>query len=140
MREVLVVAGEASGDLHAATVVEALRRLAPEVGIAGVGGARMQRAGAALMEDITAHAVMGYAGIVRQLPAHLRLLRTLRARLRGGRVGLVILVDYPGFNLRVASAARAAGVPVLYYITPKVWAWRAGRLTAMRRTIPRRTP
>ena len=97
----------------------------------------MQEAGATLLEDITAHAVMGYAGVVRQLPAHVRLLRTLRARMRGGTVGLVILVDYPGFNLRVASAARAAGVPVLYYITPKVWAWRAGRLDAMRRTITR---
>jgi lipid-A-disaccharide synthase len=137
VREVLVVAGEASGDLHAATVVEALRRLAPDIPIAGVGGARMQRAGATLIEDITAHAVMGYAGIVRQLPAHLRLLRALRARMRSGSVGLLILVDYPGFNLRVAAAARAAGVPVLYYITPKVWAWRAGRLKEMRRTITR---
>jgi lipid-A-disaccharide synthase len=137
VREVLVVAGEASGDLHAATVVEELRRLAPELRIAGVGGARVQRAGATLIEDITAHAVMGYAGVVRQLPAHLRLLRTLRARMRGGQVGLLILVDYPGFNLRVASAAHAAGVPVLYYITPKVWAWRAGRLKEMRRTITR---
>ncbi|HEY2896899.1 MAG TPA: lipid-A-disaccharide synthase [Gemmatimonadaceae bacterium] len=133
----LVVAGEASGDLHAAGVVAAMRRAVPHVPIAGVGGPRMQAAGATLLEDITAHAVMGYAGVVRQLPAHLRLLRTLRSRMAEGTVGLVILVDYPGFNLRVASAARAAGVPVLYYITPKVWAWRAGRLDAMRRTITR---
>ena len=132
-----MVAGEASGDLHAAGVIAALRRGDPSISIAGVGGARMQAAGATLLEDITAHAVMGYAGVVRQLPAHVRLLRMLRARMRSGTVGLVILVDYPGFNLRVASAARAAGVPVLYYITPKVWAWRAGRLEAMRRTITR---
>jgi lipid-A-disaccharide synthase len=137
LREVLVVAGEASGDLHAAAVVAAMRRTAPEVPIAGVGGARMKAAGATLLEDITAHAVMGYAGIVRQLPTHLRLLHMLRTRMRSGNVGLVILVDYPGFNLRVASAARAAGVPVLYYITPKVWAWRAGRLEQMRATITR---
>ena len=132
-----MVAGEASGDLHAAGVVAALRRAAPAVPIVGVGGAKMEAAGAALLEDIAAHAVMGYAGVVRQLPAHVRLLRKLRARMRGGSVGLVILVDYPGFNLRVASAARAAGVPVLYYITPKVWAWRAGRLEAMRSSITR---
>jgi lipid-A-disaccharide synthase len=137
LREVLVVAGEASGDLHAAGVVAAMRRAAPELPIAGVGGARMKAAGATLLEDITAHAVMGYAGVLRQLPAHVRLLRMLRARMRGGNVGLVILVDYPGFNLRVASAASAAGVPVLYYITPKVWAWRAGRLKTMRSTITR---
>ena len=132
-----MVAGEASGDLHAAGVVAELRRADPSISIAGVGGARMQAAGATLLEDITAHAVMGYAGVARQLPAHVRLLAMLRARMRSGTVGLVILVDYPGFNLRVASAAHAAHVPVLYYITPKVWAWRAGRLAAMRRTITR---
>lgn len=137
LREVLVVAGETSGDLHAATVVEALRRLAPELPIAGVGGARMRAAGATMLEDMTAHAVMGFAGVVRQLPAHLRLLRRLRARMQSGAVGLVILVDYPGFNLRLASAAKGAGVPVLWYITPKVWAWRAQRLVEMRRTITR---
>jgi lipid-A-disaccharide synthase len=137
LREVLVVAGETSGDLHAATVVEALRRAAPEIPIAGVGGARMRAAGATMLEDMTAHAVMGYAGVVRQIPAHLRLLRRLRARMKSGTVGLIILVDYPGFNLRLASAAKEAGVPVLWYITPKVWAWRAGRLDEMRRTITR---
>jgi lipid-A-disaccharide synthase len=97
----------------------------------------MRAAGATMLEDMTAHAVMGYAGVVRQIPAHLRLLRRLRARMESGAVGLIILVDYPGFNLRVASAAKAAGVPVLWYITPKVWAWRAGRLDEMRRTITR---
>lgn len=132
-----MVAGEASGDLHAAEVVAAMRRVAPDVAIAGVGGTRMKAAGATLLADITAHAVMGFAGVVRQLPAHLRLLRTLRSRIQSGNVGLVILVDYPGFNLRVARAARAARVPVLYYITPKVWAWRAGRLEQMRETITR---
>ena len=137
LREVLVVAGETSGDLHAATVIAALRRLAPGISIAGVGGVRMRAAGATMLEDMTAHAVMGYAGVVRQIPAHLRLLRLLRARMKSGTVGLVILVDYPGFNLRLAGAAKSAGVPVLWYITPKVWAWRAGRLDEMRRTITR---
>ncbi|HEV7703538.1 MAG TPA: hypothetical protein VGO46_04560, partial [Gemmatimonadaceae bacterium] len=133
----LVVAGETSGDLHAATVVKALRSLAPEISIAGVGGARMRVAGATMLEDMTAHAVMGYAGVVRQIPAHLRLLKRLRTRMQSGTVGLIILIDYPGFNLRLASAAKAAGVPVLWYITPKVWAWRAGRVAEMRRTIAR---
>lgn len=132
-----MVAGEASGDLHAAKVVEALRGLAPGLPIVAVAGARTRAAGATVLDDITSHAVMGYAGVVRQLPAHLRLMRRLRARLRAGNVGLLILVDYPGFNLRLAGAARAAAVPVLYYITPKVWAWRAGRVKEMRRTITR---
>lgn len=137
MREVLVVAGEASGDLHAAAVVEALRRIAPDVPIAAVGGARTRDAGAALIADITAHAVMGFAGVVGQIPYHLLLLGRLKARMATGDVGLVILVDYPGFNLRIAAVAKSAGVPVLYFITPKVWAWRSGRLREMRRTITR---
>jgi len=137
VREVLVVAGEASGDLHAAAVVAALRKLAPAISIAAVGGARTRAAGATLIEDITAHAVMGYAGVVTQIPYHLRLLGELKKRMASGGVGLMILVDYPGFNLRVAAAAKAAGVPVLWFITPKVWAWRAGRLKEMRRTITR---
>lgn len=137
MREVLFVAGEASGDLHAAAVVGALRRLDPTLSITAVGGPRMRDAGATLLENVAEHAVMGFADVVMQLPRHVRLLRRVRERMRAGAVSLVVLVDYPGFNLRVASAARAAGVPVLYYITPKVWAWRAGRLAEMRRSITR---
>ena len=90
-----------------------------------------------MLESIGAQAVMGYAGVIRQLPFHLRLLGRLTQRMLEGDISLVILVDYPGFNLRLAAAARARGVPVLYFITPKVWAWRAGRLKAMRRTITR---
>lgn len=97
----------------------------------------MRAAGATLLEDIAEHAVMGFGDVALQIPRHLRLLRRVRDRMRGGGVGLVVLVDYPGFNLRVAAAAHAAGIPVLYYITPKVWAWRAGRLVDMRRTITR---
>lgn len=137
MREVLLVAGEASGDLHAGAVVDALRRFAPELKITAVGGVRTRTAGATLIEDITAHAVMGYAGVVKQIPFHLKLLGQLKKRMADGNVGLIILVDYPGFNLRVAAAAKSAGVPVLWFITPKVWAWRAGRLGEMRRTITR---
>jgi lipid-A-disaccharide synthase len=71
--------------------------------------------------------------VLRHIPSHYRLLTTITARLRSGTVGLVVLIDYPGFNMRVAKAAREAGVPVLYYITPQVWAWKAGRLKAMAR-------
>jgi lipid-A-disaccharide synthase len=80
-------------------------------------------------------AVMGFVEVIRHVPAHYALYRRLRARLRSGNVGLLVLVDYPGFNLRVAAAAASAGVPVLYFITPQVWAWRANRLVHMARVI-----
>lgn len=137
LREVLFVAGEASGDLHAAGVVAALRQLRPELRIAAVGGSRMQSEGAELIEHVDALAVMGFAEVLKHIPKHAALLRLLKRRLHAGGVGLLVLVDYPGFNLKLAAAATAAGVPVLYYITPQVWAWGAGRLAQIARTVTR---
>lgn len=133
VREILLVAGEASGDLHAGILAEALRRRRPDLALVGTGGPRMAAAGVEMLEQI--EGVVGFVEVIRHVPAHLRLLRRLTARLRSGRVGLVILIDYPGFNLRVAAAARAAGVPVLYYITPQVWAWKRGRVRTMAEVI-----
>jgi lipid-A-disaccharide synthase len=134
---VLFVAGEASGDLHAAGVAAELARLRPDLALTGVGGSRMRDAGVELLEDMGRMAVMGFVEVLRHVPAHYALLRRLRARLRSGRVALLVLVDYPGFNLRVAAEARRAGVPVLYFITPQVWAWRKHRLRGMARVITR---
>lgn len=133
--EILLVAAEASADLHAAAFVEALRARRADVTVAGVGGARLQALGMALLEHNERLAVMGFVEVLRHVPKHWRLLRRLEARLRSGRVSLVVLLDYPGFNMKVAAAARAAGVPVLYYITPQVWAWGGKRLTALARTV-----
>ena len=140
MREVLFVVGEASGDLHAGKVAEALRAADPALPMAAVGGGHLRRAGATILVDVAELAVMGFTEVLAHIPRHARLLRQLTARLRSGRVGLVILLDYPGFNLKVAAAARAAGVPVLYYITPQVWAWGAGRLDTLASRISKAAP
>lgn len=133
VREILILAGEASGDLHGALLAERLRALRPGTSIAGTGGARMRAAGVTMLEEH--EGVVGFVEVLRHIPAHWRLLRRLRARLASGAVGLVVCIDYPGFNMRVAAAAAALGVPVLYYITPQVWAWRAGRMRTMARII-----
>ncbi len=135
MREVLILAGEASGDLHAAGLATALGVARPDLTLAGMGGPQMARAGVQLFERIDALGVMGFVEVLRQVPHHWALLRDLRRRLQSGRVALLIVIDYPGFNMRAAAAARAAGVPVLYYITPQVWAWGAGRLPKLARLI-----
>jgi lipid-A-disaccharide synthase len=135
VREVLFVVGEASGDLHAAGVAAELKRLRPDLALVGVGGAGMRGAGVDLVEDAEKLAVMGTVEVIKHIPAHWRLLRELRARLRTGNVALLVLVDYPGFNMRVAAEAARARVPVLYYITPQVWAWRKSRLANMARVI-----
>jgi lipid-A-disaccharide synthase len=133
VREILILAGEASGDLHGAALAERLRVARPDLALVGTGGARMRAAGVDLVEEH--EGVVGFVEVLKHIPAHLRLLRRLRERLASGRVALVICIDYPGFNMRVAASARAAGVPVLYYITPQVWAWRAGRLRTMAEVI-----
>jgi lipid-A-disaccharide synthase len=132
-----MIAGETSGDLHAAAVADELRRLRPDLPLAGIGGERMERAGVTLIERSERLAVMGFVEVLRHVPRHYALLRRLRERLRSGRVAGVMLVDYPGFNMKLARAASEAGVPVLYYITPQVWAWGAGRLAAIARTVTR---
>ena len=133
MREILISAGEASGDLHAAALVERLRAARPDVQVAGIGGRQMKAAGVQILAD--APGVVGFVEVVRHIPSHWALLRRLRARMAAGGVSLVIAVDYGGFNLRLAAAARACGVPVLYYITPQVWASRPGRLRTMAQVI-----
>lgn len=128
MRKVLFVAGEASGDLHAAGVAAALRRLRPELSLAAVGGAKLAEQGVELVHRDTQLGVMGFLEVVRHVPRHFMLLRTLTAMLERGEISLIVLIDYPGFNMKVAAAAKKAGVPVVYYVTPQVWAWGAGRI------------
>lgn len=135
MSEILFVVGEASGDLHAGKVAEALRAMAPELSMVGIGGGHMRAAGVEILEDVENLAVMGFTEVVRHIPKHYALLGRLRERIENGRVALVVLLDYPGFNLKVADVAKKAGVPVLYYITPQVWAWGAGRLPTLARVV-----
>ena len=135
MRDILFVAGEASGDSHAAGVAAEIQGMANGVRLVGIGGDRMEAAGVELIEHIRSLAVMGFVGILRQLPIHWSLLNDIRRRLHSGQVALVILVDYGGFNLHVAAAAKDAGVPVLYYITPQVWASRPGRIRSLAETV-----
>lgn len=136
-REVLFVTGEASGDLHAGPVAAALRAARPELPLTAIGGPALRAAGAEVLVDCATLSAMGFVEVIGAIPRHWRLLATLERRFAEQRPALVICVDYPGFNLRVAAAARRAGIPVLYYITPQVWAWRRSRLTTMREVISR---
>lgn len=133
----MILAGEASGDLHAAGLASALGTLRPDLALVGMGGAAMERAGVRLIERIDTLGVMGFVEVLRQLPHHWALLRDINRQLRSGSVGLLIAIDYPGFNMRVAESARRTGVPVLYYITPQVWAWGENRLPKLKRLITR---
>jgi lipid-A-disaccharide synthase len=137
VREILFVAGEVSGDLHAAGVARALVSRGAPYALVGVGGDRMRDAGVTLLQHNHTLAVMGIIEPLKLLPSFYRLRRALHRRLAGGNVALVVLVDYAGFNMRIAELAAAEGVPVLYFITPQVWASRAGRMARLARSVTR---
>ena len=124
---IFVSAGEPSGDLHGAGVVRALLARHPDAKVEALGGPLMQAAGATLRYRMEGLAAFGVVEVVSKLGAHWRLLRAMRDDFRAGRYDLVILIDYPGFHVRVAEAARKTGTKVLYYIAPQLWAWRPGR-------------
>ncbi len=124
---ILMLAGEASGDLHGSGVARALRERWPSATLLGTGGERMAAEGVALLAGLDQLAVMGFAEVVRHLPFFWKLERHLNTLLDGGTIDLVLPIDYPGFNLRIAGNAKSRSIPVLYYIAPQVWAWKARR-------------
>ena len=134
-RNILVVAGEASGDLHAASLVEALRRLDPAIRFYGVGGEKLRAAGVALLAESSDMAVVGLTEVFFKLPLIMKVMKKLKRSFRAGEPDAAILVDYPDFNLRLARAAHKRGIKVFYYISPQVWAWRRGRIGKIKRFV-----
>lgn len=132
---ILIVAGEASGDLHGARLVQALKVLEPGSRVFGIGGDGMAGAGMELLFHIRDMAVVGFTEVIRHIPFLRQVMRTLEAEVEHRRPDVAILIDYPGFNLRLAARLRARGVKILYYIAPQVWAWGAGRIPKMARLI-----
>ena len=132
---ILIVAGEASGDLHGARLVEALRRLTPRLTVEGMGGAEMQKAGVTLLADAGDTAVVGLTELWEKRRALRDALQRLRGRLRTVRPDLLICIDFPDFNLLLARTAHRLRIPVCYFISPQVWAWRRGRIRTIRRVV-----
>ena len=136
-RLIMLSAGEASGDLHGATMCRALRVLDPGVRLIGMGGPRMAAAGVEILVDPTAHAAVGTSEAIGRVPGLYRAYKILVRRLREARPKVMVLIDFPEFNLRLAKQARRAGVPVVYFIPPQLWAWRRGRMRQMARRVTR---
>ncbi len=136
-RTVFLSAGESSGDLHGARLARELRRRDPDLRLVGLGGSRMRSAGVELLEDLDTLAVMGFAEVLRSLPALIGVRWRVRRWIERERPDLVIPIDYPGFNLSLACHASSLDVPVLYYIAPQVWAWRPKRARKLARCTDR---
>ena len=133
-KHILIVAGEASGDMHAAHLVEELKFYNPHLTFSGLGGPRMQAAGVNIYSDLTALAVVGFTEVLRHYPVFKRLFNLMLKKIKETRAEAIILVDYPGFNLRLAKAINKK-VKVIYYISPQLWAWKKNRVQIIKKFV-----
>ena len=128
MKKILIIAGEASGDLHGANLVREVMKRDPQIVFSGVGSRRMREAGVRMLADASEISVVGATEVLTHIRAIYRVYARLKAFLKMERPSLLILIDFPDFNIMLGKAARKLGIPVLYYISPQVWAWRKGRI------------
>ncbi len=131
----MIVAGEASGDMHGANLLRALLQLNPRVRVSGVGGTCIRALYPGVTFDASEMAVVGITEVLGKMPAIIRTYRHLKRSLETIHFDLLILIDYPFFNLRLARIAKKMGIPVLYYISPQIWAWREGRVKRIARLV-----
>lgn len=136
-KEIMIVAGEASGDLHGSTLVKALLDLDPALRIYGIGGQKMEQVGVELLARSSDMAVVGLTEVFHKLRFILKAFFKLKRILKKARPDLVILIDYPDFNFPLARSAKKVGIPVFYYISPQVWAWRKNRIKTLRKITDR---
>ena len=135
MSRLFFVAGERSGDMHAAHLIEALRAREPSLTCEGLGGNLMAAAGMRLHHDLAGDAIMGFTEVLKHLPQMRRLFLQTVAQLKGSPPDCLVLVDYPGFNMRLAKAAHDLSIPIVYYISPQIWAWKKQRRFALARLV-----
>jgi lipid-A-disaccharide synthase len=135
--KIMMVSGEASGDLHGASVVKALKEQQPDIQIYGVGGQAMAAAGVEILYDIKELGVVGFVEVVKKYPHLLGVFNRLVEVLKSNRPDVLVLIDYPGFNMRLARAAKDLGIKVVYYISPSAWAWARGRAKKIADTVER---
>ncbi|HEV3139498.1 MAG TPA: lipid-A-disaccharide synthase [Vicinamibacterales bacterium] len=137
MMRLLISCGEASGDLYAGALTRELRRLDPTIAIAGLGGPRLAAAGATLVDDYRELAVTGLTEWIGKLPKYWAALQKLVAFARAERPDALVVIDFPDFNFRLARRVRQIGIPVIYYISPQIWAWRPKRLQTIKQIADR---
>lgn len=133
----MIVAGEASGDLHGSCLAREILGLRPDWEIIGAGGAKMRAAGVRTLINSDEIAVVGIVEVLSHFSAIRKAFNTLVAAMRTSPPDVLVLIDYPDFNLRLAKKAHRLGIPIIYYISPQVWAWRAGRVKTIARLVQR---
>lgn len=135
MKRIFIVAGETSGDRQAANLVQAIKQIRPDVQFTGLGGKYMQAAGVNLTRDITDLAVVGFFEVLRNLGKFKEIFSQTVSSIKEMKPACCILVDYPGFNLELAREIKKIGIPVVYYISPQVWAWHKSRVKLIKKYV-----
>ena len=134
-KTIMIVAGEASGDMHGANLVREMLKIDPSLNFYGIGGNKLRKEGVKLLANASDMAVVGLTEVVSKLGSILKIMRMMKRSLDECRPDLVILIDYPDFNLPLAKAAKKRGIKVFYYISPQVWAWRKSRIGQIKKTV-----
>ena len=135
--KIYLIAGEDSGDLHAGNLIKALKKMHPDMEFRGVGGDQMAGQGMEVIEHVNRINFMGFWEVIQNLGTIRKLFRTVKADIRSWQPDAVLLIDYPGFNLRMAPFIHQLGIPVYYYISPQLWAWKKGRVKIIRKYVKR---
>ncbi len=135
MTTIFFVATETSGDIHGANLARQLKAMDPTIRLVGAGGPHMREAGVEILIDPTAHATVGVVEVVRHLGRYAQIYRLLQSSLKKWLPDAVVLIDSPDFNLRFAGRVKDHGIPVIYYISPQIWAWRKGRIKTIRKVV-----
>lgn len=125
--KIMMSAGEVSGDMHAAAVAAELKRIMPDADLFGMGGADMRKSGVRIIYDIENLGIIGVVEVIRHIPLFFRLRSMLKEAMIKEKPDVLVCVDYPGFNMKLAHVAKELGIPVIYYIAPTIWAWNKGR-------------
>ena len=136
-KRILIVAGEASSDLHAANLIKEIKALMPSVKFFGLGGARMEEQDVALLANIVDLAVVGYIEVLKNIRKFKAIFNKLLQEVDKLNPSLAILIDYPGFNMRLAAELKKRNVPIVYYISPQVWAWGRNRIKLIKKFVER---
>ena len=132
---VAIIAGEASGDQHGAKLINAMQKKNPGLFYCGIGGPALKQAGVRILVDASELTVVGITEVFAKIPGILKGMGAIKKLLNSLKPDLLILIDFPDFNLHIAAAAKKLGIPVLYYISPQVWAWRRGRVKRIGRLV-----
>jgi lipid-A-disaccharide synthase len=134
-KKILIVAGEASGDLHAAGLIKELKTIDSEIEIFGIGGNKMRSYGVELLYHVDRFSIMGLSEVLKRINFFRKMMKSMISRAEERSPDLAILVDYPGFNLRFAQKLKKRSIPILYYISPQIWAWGGGRLQKIKKLV-----